>query len=134
MQRSRCFGVDIGLLCPWPDYPASTGLISDSCSSASGFASDFLQTPARSGRPCLQLTVPTTTARRGLSPPRFTPCLAHIKRANPVEEFALMISKNPIFLEFCRVLINSIDLSDITVQDFSPIYGCSRRLLLQFLA
>jgi hypothetical protein len=30
-------------------------------------------------RPCLQLTVPTTTACSGLSPYRITPCLAHKK-------------------------------------------------------
>ena len=33
--------------------------------------------PASRQRPCLQLTVPTTTACKGLAPSRFTPCLAH---------------------------------------------------------
>jgi hypothetical protein len=32
-------------------------------------------------RPCLQLTVPTTTACSGLAPYRFMPCLAHKKQA-----------------------------------------------------
>jgi hypothetical protein len=44
-----------------------------SCSSARGFASGFLQTPASRRRPCLQLTVPVTKVRRGLSPPSDTP-------------------------------------------------------------
>jgi len=45
--------------------------------------------PTSRWRPCLQLTVPTTTARRGLSPLRFAPCLAHEKKCKSTA-FALL--------------------------------------------
>ena len=43
----------------------------------SGFCLRLPPDPASRQRPCLQLTVPTTTACKGLAPSRFTSCLAH---------------------------------------------------------
>lgn len=59
--------------------PHAIGLVSGFCSSGPSFASGFLQIPPRGGHPCLRLVVPVITAHRGLTPPRFTPCLAHQK-------------------------------------------------------
>ena len=47
----------------------------------SGFCLRLPPDLASRQRPCLQLTVPTTTACKGLAPSRFTPCLAHKKTA-----------------------------------------------------
>ena len=46
----------------------------------SGFCLQLPPDLASRQRPCLQLTVPTTTACKGLAPSRITPCLAHKKR------------------------------------------------------
>jgi hypothetical protein len=57
--------------------PHSDSLLSGFCSSGPSFAPGFLQIPPRDGHPCLLLTVPVTTARRGLAPPGYRTCLAH---------------------------------------------------------
>ena len=46
----------------------------------SGFCLQLPPNLASRQRPCLQLTVPTTTACKGLAPSKITPCLAHIKK------------------------------------------------------
>ncbi len=52
----------------------------------SGFCLQLPPDPASRQRPCLQLTVPTTTACSGLAPYRVTPCLAHQIRPSLNEE------------------------------------------------
>ena len=54
-------------------------LICGFCSSGQGFASGFLQTPPRGGRPCLWLCASRHRARSGSSPVRSRPCRAHQK-------------------------------------------------------
>jgi hypothetical protein len=46
-------------------------------------------------RPCLQLTVPTTTACSGLAPYRITSCLAHQAMAPPLMLILSMLSVRP---------------------------------------
>ncbi len=74
---------------PLLGYPAVRGLLSGSCSSSPSFASLPPGRPLPSDStsrwtPLLWLAVPVITARRGLSPSRYTTCLAHQKRAGPL--------------------------------------------------
>ena len=62
--------------------PRCAGLLSGSCSSSPSFAYLSLDRPLPSDSasrrtPLLRLAVPAISARRGLSPPRYTTCLAH---------------------------------------------------------
>jgi hypothetical protein len=59
-------------------------------------------------RPCLQLTVPTTTACSGLAPYRITSCLAHQKGRAPLE--ALPTSRHVSGFDFCYSLFITMSL------------------------
>ena len=74
----------------------------------SGFCLRLPPDPASRQRPCLQLTVPTTTACSGLTPYRVTPCLAHHKRQS-LDEALPMVQ----FISECVLLVSSVPIREV---------------------
>jgi hypothetical protein len=66
-----------GRLRPLPDYPTTPAFYPVSVRRIRAYGFGFLQIPPCGWTPLPRLAVPVITARRGLSPPRNTTCLAH---------------------------------------------------------
>ncbi len=71
----------------------------------SDFCLQLPSNPASRRRPCSWLAIPTIRARRGLSPLRFAPCLAHIRNPLLIIKRGLKFFKaEDIFLQLDQVL------------------------------